>query len=345
VIISYSGGQANGMRTETNRPQLAAGLAVVYVVWGSTYVALKIAVADLPPLLLSAVRFFVAGALLYAWCAVRRRRRPQPGWRPPTPAEWAAGVALGVLLPAAGTGGATWAEQRLPSGTTALLLATIPVWLVLTKRLVDGDPIGRRAGVGLVAGLVGVALLVNPFGGPAPDPVSAAVALGGAACWGAGTVYGQHAPRPEQPLLASAIEMLGAGAVLFVLAAVDGEYGSVHLGGGASIAALGYLICFGSLLAYTTYVWLLHRAPARIVGTYAFVNPVVAVALGWLLLDEHVGWRTGVAAAVIAAGVALIVTQRAEPEPAEPEPERPVSRTYRAARSPRCTQSGSRAAR
>ena len=151
------------MQTSLARPQLAAGLAVIYVVWGSTYVALKIAVVDLPPLLLSAVRFFVAGTVLYAWCAARRHRHPRPEWRAPTAAEWGAGVVLGVLLPAAGTGGATWAEQRLPSGTTALLLATIPVWLVLTKRLVDGERIGRRAGVGLVAGLAGVAVLVNPL--------------------------------------------------------------------------------------------------------------------------------------------------------------------------------------
>lgn len=330
------------METSLARPQLAAGLAVIYVVWGSTYVALKIAVVDLPPLLLSAGRFFLAGAVLYAWCAARRRRHPRPDWRAPTAAEWGAGVVLGVLLPAAGTGGATWAEQRLPSGTTALLLATIPVWLVLTKRLVDRERIGPRAAVGLIAGLAGVAVLVNPFSGPAPDPLSAVVAVGGAACWGAGTVYGQHAPRPAQPLLASAIEMLGAGGVLFLLAAPAGEYGELHRPDWSAVAALGYLVVFGSLVAYTTYEWLLHHAPARIVGTYAFVNPVVAVGLGWLLLDEHVGWRTGLAAAVIAAGVALIVTQR---EPRERPAARTVSRTSPAARSPRCTPSGSSAAR
>lgn len=313
------------------RPQLFAGLMVIYVVWGSTYVALKVGVEDLPPLALSAVRFLAAGLILYAWCAWRRRRHPDRGWRPPTAAEWRAGAVLGVLLPAAGTGGATWAEQRLPSGTTALLLATIPLWLVLTKRLVDGDAIGRRAGAGLVAGLVGVAVLVNPIAGPAPDPLYAAVALGGALCWGAGTVYGQHAPRPEQPLLASAVEMLGAGAVLVVLSAATGDYRGVHVhDAGSSLLALAYLILFGSLLAYSTYEWLVQKAPARIVGTYAFVNPVVAVALGWLLLGEDVGARTGVAAAVIAAGVALIVTQPA-PAEADATPAE-VTRTSRAGR-------------
>jgi drug/metabolite transporter (DMT)-like permease len=328
------------MSGSTGRPQLVAGLAVIYGVWGSTYVALKVGVESLPPLALSAARFLLAGAVLYAWCAWRRRRSPQRGWRAPTAAQWRAGVVLGVLLPAAGTGGATWAEQRLPSGTTALFLATIPVWLVLTKRIVDREPIGRRAGLGLVAGLVGVAVLANPFGGPAPAPLYTAVALGGALCWGAGTVYGQHAPRPAQPLLASAIEMLGAGGVLLVLSLAAGERWPAGATG-RSLLALGYLVVFGSLVAYTTYEWLVHRAPARLVGTYAFVNPVVAVALGRLLLGERVGPRTLIASAVIATGVALIVTQ---PEP-RARRKRPVSRTTRAARSRRCTASGSAAAR
>jgi drug/metabolite transporter (DMT)-like permease len=296
---------------------LCTGLLVIYVVWGSTYVALKVAVADLPPLALSAVRFLLAGLLLYGWCAWQRRRRPERGWRAPTAAEWGAGTVQGILLPAAGTGGATWAEQRLPSGTTALLLATIPVWLVLAKRVVDGEPIGRRAGLGLAAGLAGVAVLVNPFSGPAPDLRYAAVALGGALCWGVGTVYGQHAPHPEQPLLASAVEMIGAGAVLVLLSGVTGEYRHLHVGhAGHSIAAVGYLVVFGSLLAYSTYEWLVRRAPARIVGTYAFVNPVVAVVLGWWLLHESVGPRTALAAGVIAVGVCLIVvTPRRRPAP------------------------------
>ena len=148
-------------------------------------------------------------------------------------------------------------------------------------------------------------------------------------------MYGQHAPRPAQPLLASAVEMLGAGGVLFLLAGPAGEYGNVHRPDGSAVAALAYLVVFGSLIAYTTYEWLLHRAPARIVGTYAFVNPVVAVGLGWLLLDEPVGWRTGAAAAVIAAGVALIVTQRRPQERPAPV----VRRRSRAARSSRCSRS------
>ncbi len=285
---------------------------IVYVVWGSTYLALKVAVEHLPPLTLSAVRFLVAGLLLYAWCAWRRRRRPDRGWRRPTRAQWRAGAIQGLLLPAAGTGGATWAEQEISSGTAALLLATIPLWMVLGTRIADREPISPPVAAGLVAGLAGVAVLVNPFSGAAPDPVATVVALGGAMCWGLGSVYGRRAPHPRQPLLASAVEMLCAGAALGVLGGLGGEFGRVEMSGEVvgSVVAVGYLIVFGSLVAYSAYEWLLRHAPARITGTYAFVNPVVAVLLGWWLLDEPLHPRTVLAGAVIAAAVALIVLPR-----------------------------------
>jgi drug/metabolite transporter (DMT)-like permease len=154
-----------------------------------------------------------------------------------------------------------------------------------------------------------VGVLVNPFSGAAPDPLAAAVALGGAMCWGLGSVYGRHAPHPEQPLLASAVEMICAGAALAVLGALGGEFARIDLSAeaAASLVAVGYLIVFGSLLAYSAYEWLLRHAPARIAGTYAFVNPVVAVLLGWWLLDEPLGGRTVLAGCVIAGAVALIV--------------------------------------
>jgi drug/metabolite transporter (DMT)-like permease len=292
--------------------RLPGALIIVYVVWGSTYLAMKVGVAHVPPLTLNAIRFLVAGVLLYAWCAWRRHRAGKPRWRRPTGTQWRAGAVQGLLLPAAGTGGATWAEQKLPSGTTALLLATIPLWMVLGKRVADHERISRPVAVGLAAGVAGVALLVNPFAGSAPDPGATAVALGGALCWGLGSVYAQHAPRPEQPLLASAVEMLCAGAFLAVLGGFAGEFARVHLTSGA-VVAMAYLIVFGSLVAYTAYEWLLQNAPSRITGTYAFVNPVVAVLLGWWLLHETVGPRTGIAAAVIAAGVALIVVSPGRP--------------------------------
>ncbi|HET6533264.1 MAG TPA: EamA family transporter [Actinoplanes sp.] len=297
---------------------LIGPLLIVYVVWGSTYLALKVAVEHLPPLTLSAVRFLVAGLILYAWCAWRRRRRPERGWRRPTAAEWRAGAVQGLLLPAAGTGGATWAEQELSSGVTALLLATIPLWMVIGTRIVDSERITGTVGLGILAGLVGVGVLVNPFTGAAPDPLAAAVALGGALCWGLGSAYGRHVPHPEQPLLTSAVEMLCAGVALGVVGGLAGEFGRVEMSSDVvgALLAVGYLIVFGSLVAYTAYEWLLRNAPARIAGTYAFVNPVVAVLLGWWLLDEPLGPRTVLAALIIAAAVALIVLGQRGSRPA-----------------------------
>jgi drug/metabolite transporter (DMT)-like permease len=284
-------------------------LTIVYVVWGSTYLAQKVGLDGVPPLTLNAVRFLVAGALLYAYCRARRRPRP-------TAPQWRAGAIQGLLLPAAGTGGAAWAEQTLPSGTTALFLATIPLWIVLGRRIADRERIGPLVALGLVAGIAGVAVLARPSG--AGSGLAVAVALGGAACWGLGSVYALHAPRPTHALVASAIEMLAAGGVLAVLAVASGETTRVHLTG-PSLAALGYLIVFGSIVAYTAYTWLLDHVAPRVAGTYAFVNPVVAVLLGWWLLGEPIGPRVLIATGVIAAGVALIVLAPA-PEPVRPAP-------------------------
>jgi drug/metabolite transporter (DMT)-like permease len=310
-------------KIDTVRTKIGAALAVVYVVWGSTYVAMRVGVRDLPPLLLSGGRFLLAGLLLYAWCARRRDHRR------PTARQWRDAAILGLLMPALGTGGATWAEQELPAGTAALLLATIPVWVIVFARIVDGEPIRAATAAGLALGLVGVAVLVDPGGGHT-DLLSAAVALGGAVAWGAGTVWAGHAARPAEPLLGSAAELVCAGAVLIVAGALGGERTRVPASAftGESAVAFGYLVVFGSLLAYSCYEWLLAHAPSRLVATYPFVNPVVAVLLGWWLLHEGVSARTAAATAVIVAGVALIaLTPAKERKPREGEeaqPKRPV---------------------
>jgi drug/metabolite transporter (DMT)-like permease len=282
-------------------------LLIVYVVWGSTYLAQKIGLEGLPPLTENAARFLIAGALLFAYCVARR-------WPRPARAHWRAGAIQGLLLPAAGTGGAAWAEQKLPSGTTALLLATIPLWIVVGRRFSDQERIGLPVGLGLLAGLAGVAVLARPTGGG--SLLSTVVALAGAACWGLGTVYAGHAPRPEHALQASAIEMLAAGGALTVLALISGEPGRIHVTG-RSVTALAYLIVFGSIVAYTAYAWLLDHVAPRVAGTYAFVNPVVAVFLGARLLGEPIGPRELIATAMIAVGVGLIVL--APPVTAKPD--------------------------
>ncbi|GIM90974.1 EamA family transporter [Paractinoplanes toevensis] len=272
-------------------------LLIVYVVWGSTYLAQKVGLDGIPPLTLNAIRFLLAGALLFAYCRLRK-------WPIPTRPEWRAGAIQGLLLPAAGTGGAAWSEQWLPSGVTALFLATIPLWIVLGRRVADRERIGWPVASGLVVGIAGVAVLTRPSG--TDDAVAITVALAGAMCWGLGSVYAMHAPRPRQALMASAIEMLCAGGILAVLAVIFGEPAHIHFVP-QSVWALAYLVVFGSIVAYSAYTWLLDHMAPRIVGTYAFVNPVVAVLLGWWLLDEPLGARVLAATALIAAGVALIV--------------------------------------
>jgi drug/metabolite transporter (DMT)-like permease len=301
----------------TPRGGVAAALAVVYIAWGSTFVAMRVAVRSLPPLTMSGVRFLAAGLLLYCWCLWQRRRRPEAGWRPPTRREWRASAILGIALPAAGTGGAAWAEQKIPAGTAALLLATIPVWMIITSRVVDNERISALTAGGLVLGLAGVAVLINPLAGGAPDLLASGVALGGALCWGCGSVYAKRAPHPAQPLLASGMEMICAGVALCLIGAAGGELGRIHAASliSGSALALGYLVVFGSLLGYSTYEWLLHHASSQLAGTYAFVSPLVAVILGWWLLGEPVTGHTLLAAAAIAAGVALIMLGSRKPEP------------------------------
>jgi drug/metabolite transporter (DMT)-like permease len=305
----------------TPRGGVAAALAVVYVAWGSTFVAMRVAVRSLPPLTMSGVRFLAAGLLLYSWCRWQRHRHPEAGWRAPTRREWRASAVLGIALPAAGTGGAAWAEQKIPAGTAALLLASVPVWMIITSRIVDTERISIRTAGGLVLGVAGVVILINPLAGAAPDLLASAVALGGALFWGCGSVYAKRAPLPGQPLLASGMEMICAGVTLCLIGAAGGEFGRISAASfvSASGLALGYLIVFGSLLGYSTYEWLLHHASSQLAGTYAFVCPLVAVILGWWLLGEQISGRTLLAAAAISGGVVLIMIHAQQTERGEGE--------------------------
>jgi drug/metabolite transporter (DMT)-like permease len=296
-------------RSVTPRGGVAAALVVVYVLWGSTFVAMRVAVRDVPPLTMSGVRFLVAGLLLYWWCVWQRHRHPEAGWKAPTRREWRASAILGIALPAAGTGGAAWAEQKIPAGTAALLLATVPLWMIITSRIVDRERISILIVAGLVLGLGGVAVLVDPLSAGSPDLLASGIVLGGALFWGCGSVYAKRAPLPGQPFLASGMEMICAGVTLCVIGAAGGEFGRITAASliSTSALALGYLIVFGSLLGYSTYEWLLHHASSQLAGTYAFVCPIVAVILGWWLLGEQISVRIVLSAASISVGVALIM--------------------------------------
>lgn len=299
-----------------NRPsrlQVASAFAAVYVLWGSTYLAIKFALESLPPFWMASSRFLIAGALLYVWA--RRRGEPKP-----TRIHWRSAVVVGGLLLLGGNGGVVFAEQRVPSGLAALLVATVPLWMVM----LDGAGRGWRRPplqvlLGVALGLAGVALLVGPghfAGGHGVDPLGAGVLLLGALCWATGSLYSRRAPLPSSPLLGTAMEMLGGGACLAVAGLLSGEWHRLDLAAASprSLLAVAYLVIFGSLVGFTAYVWLLRVCTPPLVATYAYVNPVVAVFLGWAFAGEPVTGRTLLAAAVIVGAVVLITTYRARPQ-------------------------------
>ena len=292
------------------RARLIAAFAAVYIVWGSTYLAIRFAVETLPPLLMAGARFAVAGAILLLW---RRLRDPTSR---PTRMDWRTGVVSGALLLLGGNGGVVWAEQRVPSGIAALLVAVVPLWMVLLDWLRPG---GRRppllvfAGLGL--GLAGLALLVGPdeFRGHGDISVSGAIVLMLASLsWAAGSLYTQRAARASTGLHGAATQMISGGLLLFAAAILAGEPSRLDLAHASSRSLLGfaYLVTFGSLLGFTAYVYLLAHTTAAKAATYAYVNPVVAVVLGWSLANEPVTTRTIVAAGVILASVATITVAR-----------------------------------
>jgi len=290
------------------RTKVAIALATVYVVWGSTYLAIAVADRTLPPLLMLAVRFGVAGALLYGWSWWRGDvRRTRPGRR-----EWTAAAIVGALLLFVETGAVAWAEQRVASGLTALLVASVPLFSALLDRTVFGVRLSLGALAGIAIGLFGVVLLVGPSAHI--DPLGAAVLLAGAFAWAAGSAYARVAPLPRASFLSTAMQMLCGAALLAIAGVASGELGQVHLAAvsAESVGAFAYLIVIGSIVAYTAYGWLLQSgASSVVVSTYAYVNPAIAVGLGWLFAGEGVNGREIAAGAVILASVGMLVLARA----------------------------------
>jgi drug/metabolite transporter (DMT)-like permease len=309
--------------TETGvRPSTAkvlAAFAAVYVVWGSTYLAIRVAIDTLPPLLMAGARFLLAGTILYA--VMRLRGVPAP-----TPRQWRATALIGALLLGFGNGGVVLAERTVPSGIAALLVAMVPMWMVLLEWLRPGGSRPTlRVVSGLLIGFAGIVLLVGPAGlvsGEGVDPLGALLLTIGSAAWAAGSIYARGADLPGSALLATGMEMLCGGAVLLIGGIARGELGAADPSAFTteSVLALLYLVVVGSLVGFTAYVWLLGvSTPAR-VSTYAYVNPVVAVLLGWWLLNEPLTARVLGAAAVIVLAVAVITTgRRADPQPRDEE--------------------------
>jgi drug/metabolite transporter (DMT)-like permease len=290
-------------------------LAIVYLIWGSTFLANGIAVASLPPFLMLAARFLAAGSILYVVATWRARRRAS--YRPPTPRQWWEAVVTGCALLVGGTGLVTAAQVHLGSGMAALLCSTVPLWLALVARIRFGDRLRPRSWVGLAVGLAGVGTLVDPSGGKL---VPMLVVLLGALSWAFGSLRSRTADVHTAPLVASAMEMLGAGAGFLTVAVALGEPGRLELAavGRSSVLALVYLVTAGSIVAFTAYRWLLNNVATVLVGSHGYVNPVVAVGLGWAFAGEAVTSRTLLGGAVVLCAVVIMVTSRPEqPIPAQ----------------------------
>jgi drug/metabolite transporter (DMT)-like permease len=299
----------NDGRSHASRAQIIAAFATIYVIWGSTYLAIRYAVETIPPFVMGGVRFLISGTILYLWSRYRGAPRP-------TRIHWRNAIIAGGFLLLGGNGAVMWAEQFVPSGLTALLVSILPFWLVIIEWV--RPPRKRPSGavlVGLILGFVGIIVLVGPSsaGGHGDvAPLGALVLILGSLSWAIGSFWSRDAQLPASGLLTTGMEMLGGGALLMIVGVLSGEFAQldIHAISKASAIGLLYLVTFGSLLGFTSYIWLLDKvSPARL-GTYAYVNPLVAVMLGWAIAGERLSIRTGVAAAIVICAVALITTAR-----------------------------------
>ena len=291
----------------TLRLRIALAFLSIYTIWGSTYLAIRFAVETLPPFLMAAVRFLIAGGVLYTWMRLRGAPRP-------TRANWKAAAIIGGLLLLGGNGGVTKAEQVIPSSLAAVLITIVPIWMALLE-LLRKDRIVPTLHVvlGLVLGFGGVVLLVGPgdLGGSGElNPLWAGVLIFAALSWAIGSVYSRNAPLPKTPLLGSGMEMLAGGALLLVASLISKEWAGFQPGNVSflSLVSFIYLIVFGSVIGFSSYVWLLTKTTTARVSTYAYVNPVVAVFLGYFLAAEQLTLRTLLASSVIVIAVVVITT-------------------------------------
>jgi drug/metabolite transporter (DMT)-like permease len=306
-------------------PTLAVvvALVIVYVVWGSTYLGIAIMIETMPPLLSAGARYGLAGLIMLAVVA-GHARLTRSSLAMPTGAQWAAAAIVGILLLLGGNGGVVLAELYIPSGMAAVLIASLPIWLALfdsigSRRRPSGLVIG-----GLAAGLIGVVILLAPVEGIGElDPIGVALCLGAEISWALGSLYGRR-PNVRQGAFGTGMTMFAGGVALLVAGTVLGEVGRTDLAAISvrSWLAFGYLVVFGSILAFTAYTWLLANVSVSVVGTYAYVNPIIAVALGAIILSEPLTPRSLVATVIILGAVIAMVSGRPrEAEEAGPSPD------------------------
>ncbi|HEY9529596.1 MAG TPA: EamA family transporter [Anaerolineales bacterium] len=285
-------------------------LLALYIVWGSTYLAIRFAVETIPPFMHAALRFLISGAILYAW----RRMSGDPA---PTAGNWKSTAIVGTALLLGGNGLVAWAEQSVPSGIAALMISTSPFWLVLFESMRAGGSKPTWRGIlGLVIGFSGVFLLIGPAeitGGEGSfETFGVILLLLAPLFWSMGSIYARGADMPKSTLLSTGMQMLMGAVALFIVSLFKGEFSGFSLGEVSSRSWWGllYLITFGSLVGFVSYGWLLHNAPVSLTSTYAYVNPIVAVFLGWLLAGEELNARIVVASAIIIGSVVLINSAR-----------------------------------
>ncbi len=292
------------------RYKIWLGLITVYIVWGSTYLAIRFAIDTIPPFWMAATRFLIPGVILFAW-------RRLAGDKSPTKIEWRAAAIVGLLLLVGGNGTVTWAEQLVPSGITALLVGSAPIWMVIIDALRPGGKWPNwQTTLGVFLGFAGIVLLVGPLniiGTTEPlAPVGVAALLLAAILWATGSLYNRNACLPASPLLGTGMEFLIGSGALFLLGTITGEAARLELSAISARSLLGllYLIIFGSLVGFATYTWLLRVAPTPLVSTYAYINPMIAIFMGSWLAQETLTPRILISALVIVSSVAIINTSR-----------------------------------
>jgi drug/metabolite transporter (DMT)-like permease len=290
----------------TKQLKVIIAFALVYVIWGSTYLAIRFAVGTIPPFLMAGTRFFVAGTALYLWQRLR-------GGPKPTLVQWRNTAIAGGTMLMIGNGLLSWSEVRVPSGLAALIVATVPLWMVVFDWLSGGPRPGRYAALGIILGLLGVGLLVGPSGKGGVDPAGALAVIVASMGWSAGSLFGRRADMPKSILLTSAMEMIAGGVINWVVGGMTGELAHFQLAGIShdSLVGLIYLVIIGSWVAYSAYNYLVVEVTPAQLGTYAYVNPCIALLLGWLIAGEAIGPRTLVAMGIIVGAVILLTLKPA----------------------------------
>lgn len=292
------------MNSRAHTLRIVFALLAVYLIWGSTYLAIRFAIDTLPPFSMAGLRFLVAGLCMFA--VGKLSSAPSP-----TRAEWHGAALIGVLMLVCGNGAVCWAERTVPSSLASLLVATVPLWaVILSAVLPGGSKPAPRVVLGILFGLGGVFVLVRPDKSGAVDPAGAAALVLASASWAAGSVFSKRVRLPSSPIVSTAMQMICGGTILLFAGAIRGEWLLIHPEAVTlkSVLSVGYLIVFGSIVGFTAFVWLLRNTSAIVATSYAYVNPLVAVLLGWAFNGETPSPRTAVAGALVIGAVALITT-------------------------------------